>query len=65
MNNLPKNEHPTPQFMRNDWINLNGVWTYTINMRPPYFSDKRSYNHEGKKYRLRQDPDTRLQKHPK
>ena len=46
MNNLPKNEHPTPQFMRNDWINLNGVWTYTINMRPPYFSDKRSYNHE-------------------
>ncbi|HKM08143.1 MAG TPA: glycoside hydrolase family 2 TIM barrel-domain containing protein [Sphaerochaeta sp.] len=48
MNNLPKNEHPTPQFMRNDWINLNGVWTYTINMRPPYFSDKRSYNHEEK-----------------
>ncbi len=46
MKTLPKNEHPTPQFMRNDWMNLNGVWTYTINMRPPYFSDKRSYNHE-------------------
>ncbi|HKL60452.1 MAG TPA: glycoside hydrolase family 2 TIM barrel-domain containing protein [Sphaerochaeta sp.] len=32
--------------MRIDWINLNGLWTYTINMRPPYFADKRSYNQE-------------------
>jgi len=48
MNTMPKNEHPTPQFMREDWINLNGEWTYTINMRPPYFSDKQSYNQEEK-----------------
>lgn len=48
MKTLPKNEHPTPQFMRNDWVNLNGAWTYTINMRPPYFSDKSSYNQEEK-----------------
>lgn len=48
MKTLPKNEHPTPQFMRKEWINLNGIWTYTINMRPPYFSDKRSYNQEEK-----------------
>ncbi len=46
MEALPKNEHPTPQFMRNDWMNLNGVWTYTINMRPPYFADKPSFNQE-------------------
>ncbi len=48
MKTLPKNEHPTPQFMRNDWINLNGIWTYTINMRPSYFADSVSYNQEEK-----------------
>ena len=46
MRTLPKSEHPNPQFMRDDWINLNGEWTYTINMRPPYFSDKQSFNQE-------------------
>lgn len=34
--------------MRSEWTNLNGEWTYTINMRPPYFSDKQSFNQEEK-----------------
>ena len=25
---LPRPEHPRPQFQRDDWINLNGPWTY-------------------------------------
>ena len=25
--NLPRNEHPRPQFFRKDWLNLNGEWT--------------------------------------
>lgn len=45
---LPKPEHPNPQFMRSEWTNLNGEWTYTINMRPPYFSEKQSFNQEEK-----------------
>ena len=28
--NIPRPEHPRPQFMRNDWMNLNGTWTYTF-----------------------------------
>jgi len=27
---IPRPEHPRPQFMREDWINLNGQWTYTF-----------------------------------
>jgi beta-galactosidase/beta-glucuronidase len=27
---LPRPEYPRPQFMRTDWINLNGPWTYTF-----------------------------------
>ena len=27
---LPRPEHPRPQFMRNDWVNLNGSWSYTF-----------------------------------
>lgn len=34
--------------MRSEWTNLNGEWTYTINMRPPYFSEKQSFNQEEK-----------------
>ncbi|OGJ90405.1 MAG: beta-glucuronidase [Candidatus Raymondbacteria bacterium RifOxyA12_full_50_37] len=33
MNNnhfLPRPEYPRPQFKRNDWINLNGQWTYSF-----------------------------------
>lgn len=25
---LPRPEHPTPQFQRNDWLNLNGIWNF-------------------------------------
>lgn len=25
---LPRSEYPRPQFVRNDWVNLNGEWTY-------------------------------------
>jgi beta-galactosidase/beta-glucuronidase len=27
---LPRPEYPRPQFVREDWINLNGPWTYTF-----------------------------------
>ena len=26
--NIPRPEYPRPQFERNEWINLNGTWTY-------------------------------------
>ena len=25
---IPRPEHPRPQFEREDWINLNGTWTF-------------------------------------
>jgi len=25
---MPRSEHPRPQFQREDWINLNGTWTF-------------------------------------
>jgi len=28
--NIPRPEHPRPQFYRDDWRNLNGEWTYTF-----------------------------------
>ncbi|MCW3806884.1 glycoside hydrolase family 2 protein [Plebeiibacterium marinum] len=27
---IPRSEHPRPQFERNEWANLNGEWTYTF-----------------------------------
>ena len=27
---LPRAEYPRPQFERQDWLNLNGDWTYTF-----------------------------------
>ena len=27
---IPRNEYPRPQFVRKDWINLNGEWSYTF-----------------------------------
>ena len=27
-NDLPRKEYPRPQFEREDWINLNGTWTF-------------------------------------
>ncbi len=28
--NMPRAEHPRPQFMRENWINLNGEWEFEI-----------------------------------
>jgi beta-galactosidase/beta-glucuronidase len=28
MNNVLRNEYPRPQFVRQDWLNLNGVWEF-------------------------------------
>lgn len=28
--NIPRNEHPQPQFFRNDWQSLNGQWNFTF-----------------------------------
>ena len=28
--NIPRPEHPKPQFQRNDWMNLNGTWDFEI-----------------------------------
>ena len=28
MNNIPRNEYPRPQFVRKEWINLNGWWQF-------------------------------------
>lgn len=28
--NIPRPEHPNPQFMRSSWINLNGEWSFQI-----------------------------------
>lgn len=39
----PRAEYPRPQFERNEWINLNGTWTYKISMVPPHFWDKKSH----------------------
>ena len=30
MNTIPRPEHPRPQFERDDWINLNGEWTFAF-----------------------------------
>ena len=27
---IPRSEHPNPQFQRDNWINLNGVWEFDI-----------------------------------
>lgn len=28
MSTIPRAEHPQPQFVRNDWVNLNGTWDF-------------------------------------
>lgn len=30
MTSIPRSEYPRPQFVRADWLNLNGVWTFTF-----------------------------------
>ena len=31
-NDLPRAEYPRPQMERQDWVNLNGEWTYTLDL---------------------------------
>ena len=33
MKNIPRPEHPRPQFMREKWINLNGEWEFEFDER--------------------------------
>jgi len=30
MEQIPRSEHPRPQFYREDWVNLNGTWTFAL-----------------------------------
>ena len=30
MNSIPRSEHPKPQFRRDSWMNLNGLWAFEI-----------------------------------
>ena len=30
MSNIPRKEYPRPQFVRENWINLNGTWAFEI-----------------------------------
>ena len=30
MNSIPRSEHPKPQFQRDKWMNLNGLWAFEI-----------------------------------
>ena len=30
MTSIPRPEHPKPQFRRENWINLNGEWDFTV-----------------------------------
>lgn len=32
MNNIPRPEYPRPQFVRKEWINLNGQWSYELDL---------------------------------
>ena len=32
----PRPEYPRPQFRRDDWINLNGTWSFEIDQRQPW-----------------------------
>ena len=31
-NDIPRPEYPRPQFERTDWVNLNGEWTYVLDL---------------------------------
>lgn len=50
MNNIPRPEHPNPQFEREDWVNLNGKWEFEfdkgISGRDRKLYEKTSLNSE-------------------
>ncbi len=43
---LPRPEYPRPQFERENWINLNGTWSYTFDFSESGFA-RQYYNSEG------------------
>jgi beta-galactosidase/beta-glucuronidase len=45
-NNIPRPEYPRPQFERQDWVNLNGKWTYTFDFGQSG-QDRKLYNSQG------------------
>lgn len=42
----PRAEYPRPQFERSEWVNLNGEWTYTLDLANTGF-DRKLFNSEG------------------
>ncbi|MDR2848165.1 MAG: beta-glucuronidase [Bacteroidales bacterium] len=45
-NDIPRPEYPRPQFERQDWINLNGEWTFTFDFGKSG-KDRQLYNSTG------------------
>ncbi|QGY47570.1 beta-glucuronidase [Maribellus comscasis] len=48
-NNIPRPEHPKPQFMRDSWINLNGQWNFAFDfgqsgIEKGWFSDPSEFD---------------------
>ena len=43
---VPRPEYPRPQFERSEWINLNGLWTYTFDFGKSG-KDRKLYNSTG------------------
>ncbi len=45
---VPRHEHPKPQFERENWVNLNGQWTYTFDFgksgSEKGFKDSKGFN---------------------
>ena len=48
--NIPRPEHPNPQFERKDWVNLNGKWEFEfdkgVSGRDRKFYERTSLNSE-------------------
>ena len=44
--NTPRSEYPRPQFVREDWINLNGTWSYEFDFSHSGM-DRRLFEREG------------------
>ena len=42
----PRAEYPRPQFERSEWVNLNGEWTYELDLVNTGF-DRKLFNSEG------------------
>lgn len=47
--NIPLPEHPPPDFMRSEWLNLNGYWNFrfdkeNIGETQKWFEDPSSFN---------------------